>query len=146
MLESWCDIWPVALLIGDISTQSKARCVCKNNSPRRRYTPIKVKDWTVHSFLDVCRLSFVFSLFNGARTFLPPSVLPFWLSGCSTMQFVETDTIHTIYLPSIVTQTSLSPARTALRTYKRSPSERGWKRYGRHVVSVVYRAEKTRYF
>lgn len=40
------------------------------------------------------------------------------------MQSVETDTIQTIYLPSIVTQTSLSLAHVAFRVYKRSPSNR----------------------
>lgn len=64
-------------------------------------------------------------VFAGCCTFLT--------SQCSTMQFVETDTIQTIYLPSIVTQASLSLGHAAFRAYKRSSSERGWKRYGSYA-------------
>jgi len=58
------------------------------------------------------------------------------------MQFVETDTIQTIYLPSIVTQASLSLAHVAFCAYKRSPieeKEREWE-----TVYVSY-TDDTRY-
>lgn len=66
---------------------------------------------------------------------------------CSTMQFVETDTIRTIYLPSIVTQASLSLARTNARPSARKTENGNGIRavHRRHAVSVMYRAEKARY-
>lgn len=77
-------------------------------------------------------LSLYFHCFaRGARTVLHIRCT-FLAFGCSTMQSVETDTIQTIYLPSIVTQASLSLAHVAFRAYKRSPigeKEREWKLY-----------------
>jgi len=80
----------------------------QNDSSQSWYTLIGAKEWMEHSFLRMC------SIVSYARC---PHVFTvrctFLTSGYSTMQFVETDTIQTIYLPSIVIQASLSLAHVA---------------------------------